>query len=130
MTIVIPTPVPSASSWQVVDWLDASYSSDPATGGVAMLEVPQLPDTDRWRLTHGVVGCTSTATTSLRIYLTSVTNGNLRDGTDKGNFSVADWAPGLMIPPGRSLIVVWNGASDGAVGWLNLQAEVLRQVGS
>lgn len=128
MTITLPTPLPAVDSWGLSDWLDQSYSSPPASGGVATITLPQLADNVRWNVTHMVIGCTGSAgPTSLRLYLDTVSNGNLRDGTDKGNFSVADWPRGLMIPPSRSLVAVWTGASDGAVGILNVQAEIWRR---
>lgn len=124
--LILPQPLSSTSGWQVNDWIDRSWTSQPASGGIAEIDLDQLPADTRWVLTHMVVGCTSTSTTSLRLYLDQVANNALRDGTDAGNFNVADWAPGLMIPPSRTLIARWSGCSDGAIATLTLQATVLR----
>jgi len=128
MTIPVPSALPSTSSWQVADWLDRNWSSDPAgSDGVALITLPALPDNERWQLTHSVVGCTSATATRVRHYLDSVTNGALREGSDKGNFDVADWAQGLWVPPGRVLITRWTGCTPGAVATLALQATILRR---
>lgn len=128
MTVPVPQPIPTTSQWQLVDWLDATYTSSPAAGGVALITLDQLPDYERWQLTHMVAGCTSAAQTSMRLYLDSVANGSLRDGTATGNFDVADWPMGLMIPPSRSLLARWTGCNDGDVATLTVQANILRRV--
>jgi hypothetical protein len=127
MTVALPQGVATTSQWQIVDWLDRDWQSAPAAGGVAVLELPQLPENQRWQLTHAVIGCTSTSTTSLRFYLDQITGRGLRDGSDKGNFDVADWAMGLMVPPGRALVARWTGCSAGAVGTLALQANIYQR---
>jgi hypothetical protein len=129
VTVPLPTTLPVVSGWQLVDWLDRSWTS-PAAGsdGVALITLPERPDNERWQLTHVVVGCTSSTATQMRLYLDSVSNAGLRDGTSTGNFDVADWAMGLWIPPGRTLLARWSGCSTGAVGTLNLQATVYRRV--
>jgi hypothetical protein len=129
VTVPAPFPLPATGGWSVADWLDHSYTSDPAgTSGVAVASVPVLPDNERWQLTHAVISCTSSVGTQLRLYLDdSPVVGNLRDGSASGNFNVADWPMGLWIPPGRSLSARWTGCSVGAVGTLALQATVLRR---
>jgi hypothetical protein len=119
-----------ASGWTVADWLDKSYASPPAVGGVATLSLPQVEPGRLLRLTHAVVSCTSAATTQLRLYLDTVAPGSLRDGSIAGNFDVADWPGGLLVPTSRVLVAQWTGATDGAVGTLTLQGEVLLQAGS
>lgn len=128
MTIPLPQPLPVTSGWQVVDWLDRSWTSDPAgADGVATITLPALPTDERWQLSHAVVGCTSSAATRVRHYLDGVSNGNLRDGSSAGNFDVGDWPQGLWIPPGRALISRWTGCDVGAVATLALQATILRR---
>jgi hypothetical protein len=129
VTVPAPYALPATSSWAVADWLDHAYVSTPAgADGVAVATVPALPDNERWQLTHAVISCTSTVGTQLRLYLDeSVTTGNLRDGSNSGNFNVADWPMGLWIPPGRSFTARWTGCSAGAVGILALQATILRR---
>jgi hypothetical protein len=130
VTVPAPYPLPVTSGWQVADWLDHSYSSQPAgNDGVALITLDQLPDNERWQLTHMVAGCTSSTATQMRLYVDSVANSSLRDGTSTGNFDVADWAPGLWIPPGRTLLARWFGCSTGAIATLNVQATIFRRVG-
>lgn len=128
--ILLPQPIASTSQWQLADWLDQSYQSPPAAGGSAQIVLPQLAYNERWELTHMVVGCTSATPTSLRLYRDNVANPNLRDGSSTGNFDVADWASGLKLLASSGLIAVWNGATDGAIATLTLQANVYRLAGT
>lgn len=127
MTIPVPYALPATSSWGLVDWLDQTYTGLADAGGVALITLPTLPDNERWQLTHMVAGCASTATTSMRLYLDQVSNGALRDGSASGNFDVADWPMGLMIPPSRSLLARWTGCIPGDQAFLTVQANILRR---
>lgn len=128
MTVPIPVQLPVTSSWQVADWLDRSYMSNPAgLDGTATLTLDALADNERWQLSHMVAACTSTAATRMRLYLDTITPANLRDGTSSGNFDVADWAAGLWVPPGRTLVAQWTGCDTGAVGTLTVQATIYRR---
>jgi hypothetical protein len=128
VTLPLPTPLPVVGGWRAVDWLDRSYVSDPAgVDGVALLTLPTVPDGERWQLTHMVASCTSTADTEMRLYLDAVADRNFRDGSPTGNFDVADWPMGLWVPPGRTLLARWTGATAGARGTLTVQAVILRQ---
>jgi hypothetical protein len=128
VTVPLPSPLSVTSGWQVVDWLDRSYVSDPAGADrAATITLPALADNERWQLTHMLVGCTSTTPTQVRLYLDSAANNNLRDGSSGGNFDVADWPQGLWIPPGRALVARWAGCSAGSVATLTLQATILRR---
>jgi hypothetical protein len=128
VSILLPTPLPVVGGWQVADWLDRSYVSDPAgADGVALLTLPTVPDGERWQLTHMVCACTSTAATRMRLYFDAVNDRNFRDGSLSGNFDVADWPQGLWVPPGRTLLARWTGADPGTVGTLTLQAVLFRR---
>lgn len=130
MSVALPQSLATTSSWQLTDWLDQSYSSSPAAGGVAQIVLPVLDYATRWELTHMVVGCTSSTPTTLRLYRDTVSNPNLRDGSASGNFDVADWPAGLKIPASSGLIAVWSGASAGAVATLTVQGNVYRLAGA
>lgn len=128
MTVPVPTALPSTSSWSAVDWLDKTYTSEPAAAdGTAQITLPALPDTDRWQLTHMVAGCTSAGASQMRLYIDDVADQNLRDGTSSGNFDVADWPMGLWIPPSRSLVAAWTSCDPGSVATLTLQAVIYRR---
>jgi hypothetical protein len=127
MTVLLPQPISVSAGWQLVDWIDESYASAPASGGAATITLPQLSDGERWQLTHMVAFSTSTAAPQMRLYLDSVSPLRLRDGTNTGIFDVADWPMGLMVPPGSQLIAQWTGCNAGDVGVLALQANVLRR---
>jgi hypothetical protein len=128
VTLPLPVPLAVTSGWEVVDWLDRAYPSDPAdANGNATVQLSPLADNERWQLSHAVIRCTSTTVTQLRLYLDSISDNGLRDGSDKGNFDVADWAMGLWVPPGRALLARWTGCSAGAVATITLQATILRR---
>lgn len=129
MSLPVPYALPVTSGWALVDWLDRTYTGTADATGVALVTLPTLPDNERWQLTHMVIGAQTTAAkTPLRLYLDSVANGALRDGTDRGGFSVADWAMGLMIPPSRALLARWTGLNPGDPVFLTLQANILRRM--
>jgi hypothetical protein len=127
MTVPAPYALPATSAWQLIDWVDNTYNAIADATGVALITLPSLPSDTRWQLTHAVAGCASAAQPVMRLYLDSVGNPNLRDGTNTGIFDVADWPMGLMVPPGRSLLARWTGCNVGDQAFLNLQANVLRQ---
>jgi hypothetical protein len=128
MTVPLPYQLPVTSGWALADWLDRTYNGVADATGVALISLPQLPDNERWQLTHMVAGCNSAGTTSMRLYLDTVANGALRDGTRNGNFDVADWPMGLMVPPATSLLARWTGCSSGDAVFLTVQANILRRV--
>lgn len=128
MTVPAPYPLPVSSGWQIADWIDQQFTSPPAgADGIALVTLPQLADDERWQLTHMVCGCSSTSPTQMRLYRDDVANQNLRDGSNSGNFDVADWPGGLWIPPGHSMVARWSNASTNAVAYLTLQATVWRR---
>lgn len=127
MTVLLPQPLPATGGWELVDWLDASYTSQPAAGGVATITLDQLDTTTRWQLTHMVAFCSSTSTPQMRLYLSNVSPGGLRDGTNTGVFDVADWPMGLMVPPSQALIAQWTGCNDGDLATLTVQANIYRR---
>jgi hypothetical protein len=127
--IFVPSFQAPAHSWQLVDWLDASYKVTAGADGVATFTCPQLDDVTRWRITRAVVASTSTASTKLRLYLDAPALSTLRSGSDSGDYDEADYPAGLMIPPTRALVAQWTGGNPGDTCYLNLQAEIMRLVG-
>lgn len=103
------------------------FASAPHTGsGPLVIECPQLDPSEMWLIDHAVVACTSTAPTEVRWYESQLDARYLLDGSAEGNFDVADWPAGLQVSPSRSLLVAWEGADVGAVGYVTLQVRVLR----
>jgi hypothetical protein len=127
MTVPVPYALPVTSSWTLADWVDSTYNAIADATGVATITLDPLPSDTRWQLTHMVAGCSSASLTAMRLYLDQVANVALRDGTASGNFDVADWPAGLMVPPGRSLIARWTGCNPGDQAFLTLQANILRR---
>lgn len=127
--MLLPQALPSeASQLQLVDFLDRDWQSPPAAAGYAVLTVDQVPDDQVWLVDHMVCLCDSTAKTTFRVYLDSRTPRRIRDGSaSSGNFDVADWPNGLVVPSRSVLIAEWSGATNSAVGVLALQARVFRR---
>lgn len=120
--VQLPYGLPSAAGWRTLDEAVQVRLRGAEAGGRIVVEAPQLDGDQRWLVTHSVASTTSTTATRLRYYESTETASQLLDGTDTGNFDVADWpAPGLLVPPGRSLLAVWSGASAGATASLYLQ---------
>lgn len=128
MSVIVPVPVGgSAAGWSLVDYRTVRGNTSPAAGGTAQLTLEQLAGNELWLIDHAVVSCTSSTATSVRWYESSVDPLSLLDGTSSGDFDVADWPVGLLIQPSQSLVVVWSGASDGAIGTLRAQVRILRR---
>lgn len=128
MTLVLPEFVGgSATGWQLLDYVSRPFRSQPATAGAAQIELAELDSDEMWLVDHAVVNCSSTTPTQLRWYDSVVDPAALLDGSNAGNFDVADWPAGLQLGPSTRLLVRWTGASDGAIGTLTLQARVLRR---
>jgi hypothetical protein len=94
------------------------------SGGQILVTGPEISTDQRWVIEHATTSCTSSTPTTLFLYAGTVMPQNLLDGSAAGNFDVADWSPGLLVPGGSRLVAVWSGASTGAVGFLNLQLTV------
>lgn len=124
----MPEPVGgSATGWHVVDWRTKRASSAPAADGVAGAQIDVDPD-ELWFVTHAVVACDSPTLTTVRWYADRIDPLRLLDGSNSGNFDVADWpGDGLILEGGSSLLVVWTGAADGAVGAVSAQVRVMRR---
>jgi hypothetical protein len=127
--LVLPQSVGgTATGWALADYMPEVVLRSPkvAVGETtATAYGEQLPNDVLWLIDHAVTSCTSATATSLRMY--SGAGGLLIDGTDEGNFQVADWPNGLQVAPGRQLVAVWSSADVGSVGTLALQVRVLRR---
>lgn len=125
--IVLPTYVGSASQWQLSDWDEIQETSDPAVAGVATIELEQVPPGELWLLEHSVSYCTSSTATTMRLYAGAPDPLRLRDGSDRGNFDVAEWPRGLLFREGSSIVAQWSGCSAGAVAAITLQVAIYRK---
>lgn len=126
MTFEVPTYTAPSGSWRLVDWLDQSWQATAGGDGTATITLDPLDPAERWRITRSVVSSTSSSSTSVRHYLGSVATGNLRSGSNTGNYDEADYPAGLMIPPTGVYVTVWTGCTPGASCTLALQADILR----
>jgi len=128
MTVILPTPIPTTNGGLVFQgWRELQLHTEPATNGAVQLELPQVDPAETLLIDHMLATCDSISATQLRLYVNAVGALNLRDGSSRGNFDVADWPQGLLVRPSTTLVAQWTGASDGAIGVLTLQARVFRQ---
>lgn len=125
---VLPVQLPAFAGWQLVDYRQAGLTTEPAAAGACQGLLAQVPTDQLWIVDHAVAYCTSATSTVLRMYSDAAQPQYLLDGTDDGNFDVADWPNGLQLVPGRSLLAVWSGAADGAVGTLTVQMRVMQRL--
>lgn len=106
--------------------LDKTAVSPPAAAGsgtmTATFEV--VGEGRLWLVDRVVVTSTSTTTTAAYLFTDQATAAQYLDGSNSGNFDVADNSSPLHIDQTRTLIVVWTGASDGAVGTCRVQGRV------
>ncbi|HSX68134.1 hypothetical protein [Nocardioides sp.] len=125
----LPEPSSSASAWAVSDYRQRTGRTQPAAGGVCQLDFGQVPEGELWLVERVVVSCDSSTPTAAFLYDTSVDDSRVLDGTRVGNFDVADNNSPIQVASGTTLVVAWDGASNGAIGQARVQYVVLRKDG-
>lgn len=128
----LPTPVATAGAagWALSDWQQLRQAATADATGTATLDLGQVDPTTQWLVDRLVVQTTSTASTTLRLYDSTVAPANLLDATSSGNINTADYPAGLLVRPSTSLVAQWTGATFGAVCTLTAQVRVFRQAGA
>ncbi len=124
----LPQETSPGRRWVLHDYRHRVKSTDPAAAGVAELEYEQVPQDELWLVDRVVVQSTSSAATVAHLYLDTIDDRHVIDGTRVGNFDVADMASPIQLLGSTVLRVRWLGADDGAVGTCRIQLVVLRQV--
>lgn len=129
-SFALPVYNPPASAqsggWQLVDRITRAYSATADASGTATVSSLQLDAGLFWSIEHMVCWASSGARSTFRLYENTVDPLQLMDGTDAGNFCVADWSTGLLLSPSSLLLMQWTGADVGAACRVRLQASVLR----
>jgi hypothetical protein len=118
------------SAWVDADRFTRSASTKAAAGGTCATILGPVPEGDLWLIERIVVTCTSSTATTAIFYLDSISNANIVEGTQSGNLDFADENQPLEVDGARSLLAVWTGASNGAIGTVQAQIRVLRRVTS
>ena len=100
-------------------------ASSPActiAGGSVMAQFPPVPDDYFWSIEQISVSCTSTTTTTAKVYIdTPVADINVIAATLAGNSDQDDINSPIILLPTKYLYVVWTNCSLGAVGSARLQ---------
>lgn len=115
----------ASGGWRLTDRIIRTYRATADASGVATVTSLQLDSGFAWSVEHMVCYSSSGARSSFRLYDSAVDPAQLLDGTDAGNFGVADWPTGLLLLPSTQLVGQWTGADVGAACRLRLQASVL-----
>ena len=119
----------ASGGWALVDRIVRTYKATADAGGTATFTGLQLDTGQAWSIEHMVCQTSSSAVSSFRLYDSVVDPLQLLDGTDAGNFGVADWPTGLLLLPSTQLVGQWTGADAGASCRVRLQASIY-QVGT
>jgi hypothetical protein len=129
VTIPLPQPLPTAAGWQFMGWRRFTARTPAAAGGTASVALDQLGTDELWLIDRAVSTCTSAASSSVRHYDTSAAPSRLLSGSNSGNYDEAEYPAGLLLESGSQLLTVWTGATDGAVGTVNVQVRRYQRAG-
>jgi hypothetical protein len=102
--------------------------SKAAAGGTCQAVLPAVPDGDLWLIERIVVTCTSSTATTAVVYVDQASASSIVEGTQSGNLDFADENQPIEVDGSRALLVVWSGASNGAIGTVRAQIRVLRRL--
>lgn len=83
-----------------------------------------VPAGQLWKVERMTIECTSSTQTIALVYVGQAAPQNLVDGTEAGNLDFGEGVP-ILVPGSLSLIIVWTGASVGAIGTVTAQYRVL-----
>ncbi len=126
----LPTSLSPAAAWAVHDFGQRSLTSAPADAtGRCQTHLGPVPQDELWRIDRMVVSSDGSTDTTVGIYLDTVDPVRAIDGTEVGNFDVADLAAAIQLHGGTAMVCGWSGASLGAVGTLHVQWQILRRTG-
>ncbi len=126
--MLLPRAAPGAAGLYLADYGQRALSSQPAGAtGSMVVQFPTVPDGEVWLVDRFVVSSTSTSATRARLYVDTADPSRLLDGSDAGNLDVADNSSPIQLLAGTALVIVWSGASLGAVGTARAQWSVMRR---
>jgi hypothetical protein len=125
---ILPQPTASSAQWTFDDY-SQDYEESAAAGaaGICQLEFGPVPEDQLWLLERITVSCSSAAATECTLYVDRNDPSRMLDYTPAGNSDVADESAPIQLPTGTTLLVVWDGASVGAIGTARVQFQVLRR---
>jgi hypothetical protein len=127
--VQVPAPAANAPGWSLADYGRASRSADRDADGTITVEFDQVPDGELWLVDRIVVFCDSATLTRALVYDDAGAEPrSVRDGTQTGNFDVADNASPIQLEAGTQLVIVWSQSPDpGSTGTAFAQWSVLRR---
>lgn len=123
----LPVSTASARDWQLVDFQQRALVSEPAAAGVCRVQHGPVPQDELWLVDRMVVSTDSTTATTASLYVDAIDPARMIDGSQSGNFDVADLAAAIQLAGGTILLCEWTRATAGARGTLRLQYQLLRK---
>jgi hypothetical protein len=122
------SPVPTDGvALLVVDYRTVAASTPAAAGGTCSVTLDPVPAGYFWLVERITVLNTSSTATTAYVYEGDPAPGNFRDGTSRGNLDVADESSPILVDSTRYLTVLWTGASNGAVGTVTVQYQLVKR---
>jgi hypothetical protein len=128
----LPTAIAQTSG---VGLQDVDYVVDPqnvkaASGGTATVTYDQVEQGYYWRVERIVVTTTSTAQTTVSVYVGDVSPINLRDSTPLpvGFSAVAEYPAFLTVPGGQELQIVVSGGATGDAVTATVQYRLVQRI--
>jgi hypothetical protein len=105
-----------------VDHLTVPLQSLPAVAGVMQVVLDPPPVGFVYKVERiGISVVGSVNPTTATVYVDSVSPQNQADYSSNGNQDQADEQNPILVPGGKALIIVWSGASNGAMGFARIQ---------
>lgn len=126
----LPRTVIQGALYEAVGLLDRTAISPPVSAGgngATTATFLTVHDNETWEISRAVVACTSSSDTTATLYADDIQPSRILDASASGNLDTADNAAPLLVGPGETLLVVWQGASLGAVGTARVQGRLLRR---
>lgn len=118
----IPT---SNVGFVVTDMLDQFANTPPATAAGVALVTLGPPDPNYWFFDRMTIAGNSTLRPVCTLYRNAALAQNKLDSSLLGNDDVADNASPLVLKPTQLLLLVWTGATPGAVFTVTAQGRIV-----
>lgn len=124
----VPYQLPTNVGWQYLQTAYDALTTPAAAGGVAEVDLEQVPAGQMWLIRRMAVSCTSSGVT-FTAYRNQAAPPNIVDATDAGVGDVADETQPIVLNESDVLLCVWSGCPDAAVGSISVMRDVYKRVG-
>lgn len=127
VTLPRPVALTSGAGLQVLDYRSESVTTAACVGAPWLLvaEFPPVDPGTFWLLERITVTTTATGPTRAMVYAGGISPINFLDGTERGNFDVADNASPILVDSNTALTIQWSGVELGAVATARIQYQIV-----